>query len=43
VWNKCYVKLDEMFAVKVTQNLVFKNKCENLGIINVMKGIQNGY
>ena len=42
-WNKCYVKLDKMFAVKVTQNLVFKKKCESLGIIDTMEGIKNGY
>lgn len=42
-WNKCYVKLDKMFAVKVTQNLVFKKKCESLEIINSMEGIKNEY
>jgi MoxR-like ATPase len=42
-WNRSYVKVDKMFAVKISQNLVFKKKCEHLGIINMMKGIQNGY
>jgi MoxR-like ATPase len=43
IWNRSYVKVDKMFAVKVSQTLNFKKKCENLGIINMMKGIQNGY
>jgi hypothetical protein len=42
-WNKCYVKLNKMFAVKVTQNLVFKKKCESLEIIDAMEGIKNEY
>jgi len=43
IWNRSYVKVDKMFAVKISQTLNFKKKCENLGIINMMKGIQNGY